>query len=214
MNRLPSGLAVVLAASVVSPGCARQVALEPGVAGPRSDAAWIFDGSGSWRIEGERLVLATPGVPGGSIRRPAALAVIRGDPLRGASVRLQLRSTAPVDAPQRDLAIVLGYQTPSRFYYVHLAGLTDEVHNGIFLVADADRRRLDAGTGGPQLTDQSWHDVRVEWDGASGRMDVFFDGSAEPVLSAIDRTLTEGRVGVGSFDDTGEFRSIRVLNPR
>jgi hypothetical protein len=29
-------------------------------------------------------------------------------------------------------------------------------------------------------------------------------------LSIVDKTLTWGRVGLGSFDETGEFRNIRL----
>ena len=90
------------------------------------------------------------------------------------------------------------------------AGITDAVHNGIFLVADADRRRIDAGTAAPQLTDDAWHAVRVDWSAGSGKIEVYVDESTTPVLQASDSTISEGRVGFGSFDDTGEFRKIQV----
>lgn len=176
---------------------------------------WTVDGNGSWDFSDGVLVISKAGNPNMlPIRRPAALAVLQSQPLRRATVRAQLRSTAAVEVRQRDLQVIIGYQSPRRFYYIHLAGLTDAVHNGIFLVADSDRRRIDAGTGVPQLTDQEWHDVRVEWDGQSGRISVYIDGSAQPVLEATDNTLAEGRVGFGSFDDTGEFRAISVVGSR
>ena len=34
------------------------------------------------------------------------------------------------------------------------------------------------------------------------------DDRPEPIMIATDTTLTWGRVGVGSFDDTAEFRDI------
>jgi hypothetical protein len=173
---------------------------------------WTIDGNGAWDFAEGKLVLTKAGNPDVlPIRRPAALAVLQSRPFGRASVRVQVRSTAPVDVMQRDLQVVLAYQGPRRFYYVHLAGLTDAVHNGIFVVADGDRRRLDSGRGIPQLTDQAWHDVRVDWDGSTGRIAVFVDGSAAPVLEATDTTLSQGRIGFGSFDDTGEFRAIQVL---
>jgi len=184
------------------------------LAAPLDLSGWDLDGNGTWRVQDGRLVLVGAGVPGGAIRRPAALAILKSEPVSRAVVELQVRSMAPVDVLQRDLQVVIGYQSPSRFYYVHLAGLTDAVHNGIFVVADADRRRIDSGNGVPQLRDQAWHDVRVEWNGQTGTIDVFVDGSSQPVLTASDRTLTEGRIGVGSFDDTGEFRRIRIRSVR
>ena len=57
---------------------------------------------------------------------------------------------------------------------------------------------------------REWHDVRVEWDGDTGTIDVHVDDSPDPVMRARDATLNEGRIGFGSFDDTGEFREIRV----
>jgi len=39
---------------------------------------------------------------------------------------------------------------------------------------------------------------------------VFVDGSATAVLHANDTTIPSGRVGLGSFDDTGEFRRLAV----
>jgi hypothetical protein len=50
----------------------------------------------------------------------------------------------------------------------------------------------------------------VERDVPSGGIRVFFDDDPSPVLSAVDRTLLAGRVGVGSFDETGEFRVVEV----
>ncbi|MBW3554543.1 MAG: hypothetical protein KY466_13595 [Gemmatimonadetes bacterium] len=190
------------------------LSIRPDLADPGNTSEWILDGSGSWAVRDGMLVLYEPGIPDGPIRRPAALAILRTEPLRRATVRAEVQSTAPVGVSQRDLQVVVGYQSATRFYYVHLAGVTDAVHNGIFLVADADRRRIDSGTGLPQLTDEAWHDVRVEWDGNAGTIEVYVDGSAGPVLEARDATLKQGRVGFGSFDDTGEFREIRVAGTK
>jgi hypothetical protein len=197
------------------PGLTAQTyTIEPWLAGPREPVEWDYDGAGTWEIGDGKLMLTKIGAPEGAIRRPAALAIIRMDPLTKATVGLRVRSTAPVDVPQRDLVAVVGYQSPTKFYYVHLAGTTDDVHNGIFLVDGADRRRVDTGGGAPLLRDQAWHDVRVEYDGTEGTIDVFVDHAHKPALSALDATLQEGRVGVGSFDDTGEFRFVRVSGSR
>jgi len=45
---------------------------------------------------------------------------------------------------------------------------------------------------------------------ASGRLEVYFGDRADPIMIATDTTLDRGRVGVGSFDDTAEFRRIQV----
>jgi hypothetical protein len=209
MKAVAAALAIALSAAAA-----------PGVSiRPRLDRAsrldeWTLDGSGVWQIAGGMLTLAKAGTPAGPIRRPAALAILKSDDFVRATVAVRMRSTTPIDVVRRDLEIVFGYQSPSRFYYVHLAGLTDAVHNGIFLVNDADRRRIDEGKAPPQLADLGWHAVRLERDGATGRIAVYVDGAASPAMTASDTTLRAGRVGVGSFDDTGEFQDIRVDGSR
>lgn len=186
------------------------VSFRPDLTGPDALAAWLFDGSGSWTVNEGKLVLDKAGKPAGPIRRPAALAILKTDPLKWVTLKAEVRSTAPQDVIRRDLNLIFGYESPSRFYYVHLSGITDDVHHGIFLVADADRRRIDVGKGQPQLKDQNWHRVRLERDGTTGRIEIYVDGSKAPVLAASDTTIRAGRVGLGSFDDTGEFRKIEI----
>lgn len=173
-------------------------------------ADWTLDGSGTWEVAGNSLRLTKAGVPGGPIRRPAALAVLKSPAFTQMTLEAEIKSTAPVDLPVRDVELIFGYESPTRFYYVHLAGITDAVHNGIFVVADADRRRLDEPNSAPQMKDQAWHRVRLERDPATGRIEVFLDGSKTPVLKATDTTIRAGRVGFASFDETGEFRDIVV----
>jgi hypothetical protein len=173
-------------------------------------AQWEVDGSGSWRCSDGKLILFKAGVPSGPIRRPAALALLKTKPFQHVTIEAEIRSTAPVDVVRRDLDIVIAYESPTRFYYVHLAGIMDDVHNGIFLVNNADRVRIDSGNGKPQLTDLSWHHVRVTRDRVSGQISVYVDKSKKPVLQAVDTTICCGKVGFGSFDDTGEIRRIVI----
>ena len=184
--------------------------IRPNLTGPNAISAWEIDGNGSWQISDEVLELTKAGVPGGPIRRPAALAILKSEPFRKVSLELDVRSLAPVNVPRRDVDIVLGYESPTSFYYVHLSAVTDDVHNGIFIVSNSDRRRIDSGKGIPHMKDQAWHRVRATRDGITGLIEVFFDNSSTPILSAVDGTITAGRVGVGSFDDVAEFRNIKV----
>ena len=115
-----------------------------------------------------------------------------------------------IELVRPDVLLIFGYQSPTRFYYVHLSKRTDGVHNGVFLVHDADRKRLDEPTSVARLVDQSWHRVRIARETSNGRIRVFFDGDTTPALSATDATLTSGRVGVGSFDETAEFRALTL----
>lgn len=192
----------------------QKVVLRPELTKSENIEKWIIDGSGLWHTSGGRLVLHKAGVPSGPIRRPAALAILRTECFRRVTVEADIRLTAPLDVVRRDLDFVLGYESPTRFYYVHLSGISDSVHNGIFLVNNSSRVRIDSGKGKPQLMDSVWHHVRVERDGRSGRISVFVDTSKAPVLEAIDTTIPCGEVGFGSFDDTGEFRRIVITGIR
>jgi hypothetical protein len=39
---------------------------------------------------------------------------------------------------------------------------------------------------------------------------VTVDGQAVPALRAIDFSLGAGKVGIGSFDETGEFKNVKI----
>lgn len=199
--------------SVVDPQNAQsrqEFSIRPDFSESGSIAQWDLDGTGMWKVDAGKLILSKAGTPSGPIRRPAALAILRMKSAQRVTIEADIRSTAPADVVRRDLDIIVGYESPTRFYYIHLAAVSDDVHNGIFRVNNADRMRIDSGGAKPQLTDFSWHRVRVERDGRSGRIAVYVDGSRAPVLQAIDTTIVQGRAGVGSFDDTGEFRNILV----
>jgi hypothetical protein len=193
---------------------AAPIVIRAGISETRGLTDFDLDGNGSWRAVGQTLVLEKAGVPGGPFRRPAALAILKSQPLTDLTFRAELRSTAPVDLAVRDVQLIVGYQSPSQFYYIHLSARTDAVHNGIFLVNNADRKRIDAPTSKPHLLDQAWHRVRLERNVATGSIAVFFDDIPAPILTASDKTLTWGRVGVGSFDEIGEFRNIEVTGNR
>ncbi len=188
----------------------QKVVTQPDLSQPEGIKKWDLDGSGTWIISGNKLILSKAGVPSGPIRRPAALAILRTKPFRHVTIEAEIRCTAPVDTVRRDLDVVVGYESPTRFYYIHLSGASDDVHNGIFLVNSANRVRIDAGGGKPQLRDLKWHNVRVVRDGEKGHIAVYVDKGKAPVLEATDTTIPVGRAGFGSFDDTGEFRRIKV----
>jgi hypothetical protein len=225
MRELPgssrlSSLAALLALAV----CAAEPASRPVLQAQRlADAhptfapdslarEWTLDGTGTWAIRDGLLALVTAGKPAGAIRRPSALAIAKGPDLTDTTLEVELRSTAPLPpvTPRRDALLVVGYQSPTRFYYVHLSSVRDDVHNGIFVVNDADRRRIDSLSEVAPLVDAAWHRARLVRTPSTGRIEVYVDGARAPIMVATDTTLTWGRAGVGSFDDTAEFRRLAV----
>jgi hypothetical protein len=203
-------LAVGTAVALIGPALPAQTTVRAEFVDTQGLSQWDIDGTGEWRMSGNVLRLFTAGVPSGPIRKPAAMAILKSAPVGNLTLDVELRSTAPVDLDVRDVLLIFAYQSPTRFYYVHLSKRTDAVHNGIFLVNDADRKRLDPPTSVGRLVDQEWHRVRLTRDTAGGQIRVFFDGETTPALSVTDRTLQTGRVGVGSFDETAEFRALTL----
>jgi len=194
-------------------GVAQVAATVTPVLSPAHADDWMFEGSGTWGFEEGTLVLGEAGTPGDGIRRPAALALLKRPTFLNVTLEAEVRSTADPSVERADVLLVFGYQSPTRFYYVHLSGRTDDVHNGIFVVDEADRRRIDAGDGVPQLSDREWHRVRLNVQGESGRIEVFVDDAEVPGLVAVDQTIGPGLVGFGSFDDTAKIRSVFFWGP-
>ncbi|MFI1395694.1 PQQ-dependent sugar dehydrogenase [Streptomyces sp. NPDC020681] len=170
-----------------------------------------------WRFPPGQVTLAEAGVARPGPRRPFEYAVLTAGPRFG-SVRIdaEVRLDTPVEISNRDVILVFGHQSDTKFYYAHLSSdNTIYPHNGIFVVNDADRLRLDhqwnGSTGAPPaIADAAWHDVRVVHCADSGEIAVYVDGSGHPLMTAVDKTLGAGRVGFGSFDNVGSLRDLKV----
>ena len=175
---------------------------------------WILEEASEWEQYADTLSLVRSGrVPNG-IRRPASVATVAGTNHIGSfTMRAEVRSTQDLDVVGRDVVVVFGYQSPTRFYYAHLSNdNTIMPHNGIFIVDGADRRRIDEQwpLAPPKalMDDSKWHDVRLERDVFSGRILLYMDHSRTPLMTATDTTFVHGALGFGSFDDTGMIRSL------
>ena len=129
-----------------------------------------------------------------------------------AATSAEVRIDEPVTRNDRDVVLIWNYQSPTRFYYAHLSqDNTIYPHNGIFVVDDADRRRIDDQWNGtdlgapPAIDDTDWHDVRLDYARAHRRdRGVRRRGAHEPLMTATDTTFAGGRVGV---------RLLRQLRP-
>ena len=114
----------------------------------------------------------------------------------------------------RDVGLFFGYQDPAHFYYVHLGKKADDHANQIFIVNAKPRTKISLKTTKGTNWDDKWHDVKIvrsAGDGKdSGTIEVFFDDMKTPVMIAKDKTFTWGRIGLGSFDDTGDWDDVRL----
>jgi hypothetical protein len=174
-----------------------------------------------WAFTDGQVVMTQRGEAPQGPRRPFEYAIVdKGPGLRSVSYRAEVRIDEPVTRNDRDVILVFNYQSPTRFYYAHLSqDNTIYPHNGIFVVDDADRERIDdqwnGSTGAPAaIDDTDWHDVRLDYHAPSGQIAVYVDGAREPLMTATDTSFSGGRVGFGSFDNHGRIRDVTVAGTR
>jgi hypothetical protein len=177
---------------------------------PADLSKWEMDHPEDWEIlkEGSAGYLhmkrmRDPGVP----RRPLQFARLKGVDVGSFTLKVRVRRA------QKSLIIVFNYTDTLHFYYVHISsdpGSDALPHNGIFIVDGGPRRRIAGAGSKPALPDQAWHDVTVVRDVPSGSIKVFMDESKTPLFSVVDHTFTHGQVGLGSFDETGDFADFRL----
>lgn len=147
------------------------------------------------------------------VRSPFNRAVVKDLVVGDCVLDVRLQSTAR-DYPHRSLCLFFGYQDPAHMYYVHFGQKTDDHANQIFIVNNEPRKKISTKTTEGTPWDNAWHHARIVRDVESGKIDVFFDNMETPVMTAIDKTFTWGQVGIGSFDDTGNFDDLLVYGAK
>lgn len=177
---------------------------------------WKPNDPAHWRVveqEGSMVYELTAPGEQGKVRAPTSWSLITGHVVTSFALSGRLKCLADPNDPHRDICIFFHFQDPTHFCYVHLSASSDESHNVIDLVNGADRVKINTEPAGKsvfRLTDREWHDFKVTYDGASGKIEAFLDDLESPILTAVDKTLGHGLVGVGSFDDAGCFDDIRL----
>jgi hypothetical protein len=184
-----------------------------------SAPGWQPNDPGHWRVvaDGGSMVyeLTAPGEPG-RVRAPTSWSLWTGHDVASFEFSGRMRCHTDPATAVRDMCILFHFQDPTHFCYVHFAGTSDDVHNIIGLVDGADRVKINAEPAGGsifRLTDREWHAFKVVCDAGTGEIRAFLDDMTRPILTARDRTLGHGFVGVGSFDDTGAFDDLKLRGP-
>jgi hypothetical protein len=172
---------------------------------PSDPKAWkvIKQGDNHVFSQFEQSKVKTP------VRSPFNRALVKDLIVGDFVLEARVQSTAR-DYPHRDLCLFFGYQDDAHFYYVHLAKKADDHANSIFLVNGKDRVSIAKKRTDGTNWDDKWHTVRIVRKVESGAVSVYFDDMKEPVMTTEDKTFAWGQVGLGSFDDTGNFDDVRV----
>jgi len=149
----------------------------------------------------------------GKIRAPTSWSLWSGHDVTSFEFTGRMECYTDPAVAGRDMCIFFHFQDPAHFYYVHFSAESAGVHNIIGLVNGADRVKINVeppGSSAARLTDKAWHQFKVVCDAPSGEIRAYLDDMTTPVLTARDRTLGHGLVGVGSFDDTGCFDDLKL----
>lgn len=174
-------------------------------------AAWKLNTSG----DGNTLELFGESKYRARVRSPFNIALLKDVVVGDFILEVNLAQSGR-EYGHRDLCLFYGVNSPTNFYYTHIASVADNNANNIFLVNDEPRTNIanktTSGTNwGPT---NSWHKVRIERNVEEGSIKVYFDDMTKPIMEATDDHFVEGRIGFGSFDDTGQFDNIKIWAPK
>ncbi len=110
----------------------------------------------------------------------------------------------------RDACFFFGHQDPDHFYYVHIATKADDHANQVFIVNGAPRTKISKTSTAGTKWSEGWHNVKIVRKVELGTIEVYFDDMENPIMTAVDKTFTHGRIGFGTFDDTANFDDVKV----
>jgi hypothetical protein len=179
-------------------------------------ANWILYPHSNWEISNTEsipsLCLLKSGFPR-KIRSPRAFAIIKDIQVSDMIFQGELKSLQKTEIRNRDMIVVFGYRDSSHFYYAHYSGKSDDKHNIIAIVNGKDREKInmeEPGNTEPKLLDQNYHHFKVSYESESGKIMAYLDDMNTPIMKAIDTTFRNGCVGIGSFDDFGCVRNLKL----
>jgi hypothetical protein len=143
-------------------------------------------------------------------RSPHSIALLKGVMVSDFEMTVRVQNTNVNAGPHRDLCLFWGYHDPSHYYYVHLGAKADPHACQIFIVNDAPRTMITADKAEGTPWSEGWHEVKIVRDVEDGTVKVYFDDMQKPLMTARDTTFTWGLVGIGTFDDHGNFDDFEL----
>ena len=142
-------------------------------------------------------------------RSPVNIALLKDVIVGDFVLEIDLQSTVK-DYDHRSMVLVFGYQDPAHFYYVHFGKKTDNHANQIFIVNGDARTKISTETTAGTRWDDQWHKVKIVREVSNGDTEVFFDNMRRSVMEAVDDTFAWGQIGIGAFDDLGNFDNLTL----
>lgn len=177
-----------------------------------SEGLFSFTDPSAWTFEpsehGSSLALTKTSEYAPPHRSPHSIALLAEPEFGSFRLECEMQQSGR-EYGHRDLCLFFGFQSPGSFYYVHMASVADDHAHGVFAVDSSPRVRIEGPrTEGVEWGQEAWHHVTLERDVDAGTIRVSFDGTV--VIEAKDKRFPRGRIGFGSFDDTGRIRRVRI----
>ncbi|MEN8138914.1 MAG: family 16 glycoside hydrolase [Bacteroidota bacterium] len=178
---------------------------------------WLTNDDNNWEVKKEngefRLNLLHKG-EFGAIRKPSSFAVLKDLDITDFELTLEAKSLVDSTIKGRDVIVYFAFQDSLHFYYVHVSNENHKYHNIIGVVNGSDRlpitTKLEEDSKA-RLHGYEWHKIKIVRKIESGSVKVYVDDMDKPIHDIQDKTLMHGSVGVGSFDDYGSFRNIKLM---
>lgn len=180
-----------------------------------AEGTWEFTDKSAWKVRsdpeyGQILVLSGASRYEPEVRSPLNIAWLKDLRLSDFVLEVEAMSTSR-EYGHRDLCFFFGKQSGTEFYYAHIATAADPHANSIFLVDNKDRVSIaEKRTAGTRWVNGKFHKIRIERQSGSGKILVYFDDMNTPIMEATDTSFSSGTIGLGSFDDVGEFRNLKI----
>jgi len=149
----------------------------------------------------------------GKIRKPTSISILKEFNVGNFEFTVDAKCYTDSSNSYRDMCLFFGYQDSVHFYYTHFSGRSDKVHNIIGIVNNADRTKINLeapGSSSAKLTGYNWHHLKISRNVDTGEIKAYIDDFERPILTAVDTTFRSGKIGVGSFDDTGAFTELKL----
>ena len=140
------------------------------------------------------------------VRSPFNRALVKDLVVGDLVLDVRLQSTIK-DYDHRDMCLFFGGVDESHLFYVHLGKVPDPNCHNVFIVDGAPRKNIATKVSEGAPWDDNYHTVKVSRD-AEGNIKVFWEG--QQIMTAKNDKFPAGKLGVGTFDDIGNFASITV----
>jgi hypothetical protein len=144
-------------------------------------------------------------------RSPLNVSLLKDVVVSDFVLTVKVQSTNHGAGAHQDMCLFFNYQDPAHFYYVHLGKRPDPHSSQIMIVNGAPRVMITKNESPGVPWDKEWHNVKIVRKVADGTIEIYFDDMKKPMMIAEDKTFDHGQVGIGSFDDNGNWDDFKLF---